>query len=219
MRCLAHAFRDPRYIRFRGKPLFLVYRASHLPDAGRTTNVWREEAHKSGIGEIFLCRVESYIDELSDPADLGFDASVEFQPDWQAVGQMPLHRGRRWRLAAMLGMHPKAYWQHRIFAYADLVRSALSKSDPGYLLFPCVTPSWDNSPRRKADAVVFNGSDPEMYGRWLKEIVRRQSALERGDHLVFINAWNEWGEGNHLEPDLRHGLAYLRATQRALEAR
>src|SRR5262249_47266129 len=81
-RWLATAFRDERYVRVDGKPMFLVYRASQLPDPKRTTQIWREEAAKAGVGELYLCRVESFGSEHGDPAALGFDAAVDFQPNW-----------------------------------------------------------------------------------------------------------------------------------------
>ena len=82
MRYLARIFSDTRYIRINGKPLFLIYRASHMPDPRKTANTLREEARKLGIGEVHLCRVESFLSEHDDPRNLGFAAAVEFQPDW-----------------------------------------------------------------------------------------------------------------------------------------
>src|SRR5439155_23964192 len=81
IRWLLNAFRDPRYIRFEGKPLFLVYRAHKIPDPVTTTAIWREEAAREGVGDLFLCSVESFPEDRGDPGALGFDAAVEFQPD------------------------------------------------------------------------------------------------------------------------------------------
>ncbi len=83
---LKHIFEDTRYIRIDGRPLFLVYRANRMPNPKRTTKIWREQARKHGIGELYLCRVESFPDEHTDPGAIGFDASVEFQPDWPDLG-------------------------------------------------------------------------------------------------------------------------------------
>ena len=78
-------------------------------------------------------------------------------------------------------------------------------------------PGWDNTPRRRERATIWNAASPERYGVWLAataERMRREQPPER--QLVFVNAWNEWGEGAHLEPDSRHGYRYLEATARAL---
>lgn len=204
IRHLSGIFRDPRYIKIDGKPLFIVYRASNLPDPLRTTSLWREEARKSGLGELFLCRVERFVEDMTDPRSLGFDAAVEFQPDG-------IHLGKP-------DPDPR-YAGNAVFKFKDLVRAALSKKDPSYLRFPCACPGWDNSPRRQRNAVVFRQSYPQFYELWFEELVARAARRRPEERIVFINAFNEWGEGCHLEPDRRFGRAYLEATRRALVSR
>ena len=215
IRWLAGAFQDRRYIRIRGKPLFLIYRASMLPDSLRTTSIWREEARRMGVGELYLCKVESFSNEHGDPNVSGFDAAVEFQPDWGNLG-VPLRRDGFWYFARKLRLSNDAYWANRIYAYSSVVERMLQKNCPSYKRFPCVTPSWDNTPRRRNNAVVLKDSSPKVYGQWLKAVIDKFARPSEEENLVFINAWNEWGEGNHLEPDLKHGHGYLEATRQAL---
>jgi lipopolysaccharide biosynthesis protein len=212
---LATAFSDPRYIRINGKPLFMVYRSGLLPDPIRTTNIWREEAVRLGIGEIFLCRVESLVSEKKlDPNTVGFDAAVDFQPDWSNLG-IPTRRSPAWNFIRKLGMSESAYGTHRIYDYRNVVEQALSRVPASYPRIPCVTPGWDNSPRRTKDAVILTGSSPRAYEEWLRAAIQESKTMApRG--LVFINAWNEWAEGNHLEPCQEWGFAYLEATRQAL---
>ena len=92
----------------------------------------------------------------------------------------------------------------------------LHKSVTPYKRFPCVTPSWDNSPRRERDSVIFIDSTPELYGEWLQGAIEKLNSGNGQENLIFINAWNEWGEGNHLEPDKRNDTGYLEATKRVL---
>ena len=212
MRWLAEVFRDERYFRVDDKPLFLVYRARDLPDPGRTTQVWRQEARAHGAGELFLARVESFDDERDDPRELGFDAAVEFQPDMTRRPRS-LRRGRGWDLLRRLGISSQAFASNKVLEYAEFVQTALAKPTPAYVRFPCVTPSWDNSPRRSEGAWIVKGSTPDLYEQWLREAVLR---APEENPLVFVNAWNEWAEGNHLEPCERWGRAYLEATRRAL---
>ena len=212
MRWLAGIFRDARYVRVDGRPLFLVYRAKDLPNPALTAGVWREEARRLGVGEIFLAHVESFREQRADPEEIGFDAAVEFQPDMMNLPR-PLRRGRRWDALRQLGLSSSAYVSNKVLDYDELVGKAFAKPQPPYLRFPCVTPSWDNSPRRAEGAWILVRSTPELYERWLRQAVLR--APERHP-LVFINAWNEWAEGNHLEPCERWGRAYLEATRRAL---
>jgi lipopolysaccharide biosynthesis protein len=218
IRWLAPAFEDERYLRVDGRPLFVVYRARSLPDPLATTETWREEAARLGLGELFLARVESFPDEHDDPTTIGFDAAVEFQPDGLHL-PTPLRRGAWWDRARKLRLSNPAFGDRDVFLYGELVERALAKQHPPYRRFPCVTPMWDNSPRRPqgGSCWIFTGSTPELYERWLGEVVRVELAQPTGPRLVFVNAWNEWAEGNHLEPCELWGRAYLDATRRVLE--
>lgn len=217
IRSLLNAFSDPRYIRHQGKPIFLVYKASLLPNSKQTTDIWREEAIKSGLGELFLCNVESTGREYLDPAKAGFDAAVEFQPEWKLL-KKPIRRSILWRLLAKFGISSKAYIERKIFYYDFLVKSAINKPPSPYLSYPCVTPMWDNSPRKRIGGVVLHKSSPESYEYWLSEAIKKAKMLDDPEPFVFINAWNEWGEGNHLEPDNRYGYKYLEATKKAIQS-
>ena len=198
IRWLVHAFKDKRYIRVADKPLFLVYRANSLPHPRRTTDIWREEARKAGIGEICLGRVESFPDERGDPREIGFDVAVEFQPDWSSL-HVPLQRR-----------------SNNLYDYWAVVQRTLHKDVPSYRRFPCVTPSWDNSPRRKGGATIFRGATPALYEQWLGTVLKGLMRRVPDERIVFVNAWNEWAEGNHLEPCQRWGRGYLEATRKAL---
>jgi lipopolysaccharide biosynthesis protein len=223
IRTLIPLFQDRRYIRILGKPIFLVYRASQLPEPRKTTDIWRREAERSGLKGLFLVRVES-LSETGDPQALGFDCSSEFRPRFSAeLPQLRIAR-RRWWHHRKLGTAEPAFYNHWVYNYKDLARSALAEPSPPYARIPCVCPGWDNSPRRKEGANIFIDSTPELYQRWLREVVNRlKPDREAEDHslisprsIVFINAWNEWAEGNHLEPCQRWGRGYLEATRRAL---
>lgn len=217
-RWLAGAFSDPRYIRIDGKPLFLVYRSTRLPDPRRTTDIWREEARRLGVGELFLGRVDSFGEGREvEPRTWGFDAAVEFAPDHHNLGHRVRYWGRRWQWARRLGLISKAYARHHVYDYASLAELAMAKRLPPYEFFRCVTPMWDNSARReKGGASIWHGSTPELYERWLSFVLEQAEAQPPDRRIVFINAWNEWGEGNHLEPCQTWGHAYLAATRHAL---
>ena len=223
IRALIPFFLDRRYIRVMDRPFFAIYQPSKLPDPKRTADLWRREAQRAGLKDLFLVRVESH-DGPGDARSIGFDSSLQFEPRWDSMGKYQIFR-RRWWHRHKLGMGEAVFSENFIFEYADLVKQALSESFPPYPRIPCVCPGWDNSPRRKARATIYINSTPELYERWLHEIVSRQAARIRFDEnsgispesLVFINAWNEWAEGNHLEPCQRWGRAYLEATRRALE--
>lgn len=213
---LIPAFRDPRYIRVNGRPLFLVYRSENLPDAKRTAGIWRAAALKGGVGDLYLVRVESFSHTI-DPADHGFDAAVEFAPHGAFRMNPVLHTGFGGWLSRM-GVLPIAFSSNRVVRYHEVANRMASTPAPSFKRFRCATPMWDNSARRKENALILIGSSPELYEAWLSSLCAMTNRTFEGDErLVFINAWNEWAEGNHLEPDLRSGHVYLEATRRALE--
>jgi hypothetical protein len=240
IRSLLPAFADKRYIRVEGKPLFLIYRASHLPEPQRTIERWRDEARRAGVGELYLGRVEGHGADRGDPRPLGFDAAIEFAPDWtcyakkgasikQAVRNKVVKVSYKlWQLTewswdrvewakGLTNPRYRVRGLHEVVSYPLLVNEMLAKPDPGYPRFRGVCPSWDNTARRqKAGARIFLDSSPELYEQWLSSVVQRQRDAGRSRDPIFINAWNEWAEGCHLEPCQQWGRAYLEATARAI---
>lgn len=227
MEWLARAFADPRYIRVHGRPLFLVYRADAIPSLQRVLGVWRETACRCGIPEPYLCSVRSpgstvgYVESVQ----AGFDSMAEFHPtqwSWRGRGLLAKVGGRvrhfsRRAAWAMLGSGKAgASLRNRVFSYRRLVEEAIRSPPVGERVFPCVMPGWDNSARRRAGATIIQNDDAELYGKWLKAALRRVSSRRDDEQIVFINAWNEWGEGCHLEPDQRNGRRFLVATREAL---
>jgi hypothetical protein len=218
IRSLLPVLRDERYIRVAGRPVFLVYRANRLPTPRKTMECWRREAERSGLPGLFLIRVESLPDERGDPTELGFDAAMEFQPRWDMLPGLRRYRTKWWE-RHRLGTGNRAYVEHSICEYDDLVRKAIEMKLPDYPFFRCVCPGWDNTVRRTRAGIILRDSTPESYGRWLRDVMRNTMATPPvaidSANLVFINAWNEWAEGNHLEPCQRWGRAYLEHTLRA----
>lgn len=210
VRALLPYFADRRYVRFRGALAFAIYRARQLPDPARTAEVWRKEVARAGLGDLHLIAIESFVDEIGDPCSIGFDSSVEFQPNWQSLRSL----GRRRRLGQTWARLNGG--GHRVFNYSDLAEAAMARDDPEYCRFGGVTPRWDNTARRAKDGIIFQGSTPEIYQGWLSHVISRARRL--GHEAVFINAWNEWAEGAYLEPDIVTGRRYLEATAEALRS-
>jgi glycosyltransferase involved in cell wall biosynthesis len=203
--------RDPRYIRIDGKPLLLVYRVSLLPDPEATARRWRELAREAGLGGLYLCAVQSF--GIDDPRTYGFDAAVEFPPHPFTFPDVR---------SSIPDLRPD--FDGHIADYRDAMQYYLARPDPEYTLHRGVMVAWDNSARRGHEAYLFRNSTPELYEEWLTELVRRATSVERGrrgqraEVPIFVNGWNEWAEGAHLEPDNVHGHRYLEATKRALDS-
>jgi lipopolysaccharide biosynthesis protein len=212
-------FKDSRYIRIKNKPLFLVYRSSLLPDPICTTRLWRRLAQENSLDGLYLVKVESFPEDRNlDPRLDGFDASLDFTPDGTHASEacQPERMYRFLKRLRARKSHP--FSENSVFLYSEFVNCMLRRQRVDYPRFPCVFPSWDNSSRRKnGGASIIHGSTPGLYGEWLYSVLSDHLTLSRlPEPIVFINAWNEWAEGCHLEPDLRWGHAYLQATLEAL---
>ena len=206
---LMRYFRDPRYVRVDGRPMLLVYRVGLFPDFAQTSAMWRRLCREEGIGEIYLSMVASFEDSSKPPSprDFGCDAVVQFPPHGRAVPAGP-QQGPA---------NPD--FGNVVFDYEASVLNYLRQPAPAAPYFPGVMPSWDNTARRMAQATVFHGATPGAFQAWLEEAIRRSREHNSGDErIVFINAWNEWAEGAHLEPDRMFGHANLEAVRNALLA-
>lgn len=220
---LLDIFRDDRYIKIGGRPVFLIYRLDNIPNTGDFIRGWRSAARAQGFPDLYLCAVKNGFVQLSDEEILGngFDAVVDFQPNRNDFPKPRTLSTRLQRIARQI--LPDAVYQrlkvsvsaNNIVNYRAMVDGIMAKHWPKkYRKFPCVFPSWDNSARRKSPTIIQN-DDPALYQRWLTRAIENVQPYPPEERLVFINAWNEWAEGCHLEPDRRFGHAFLRATAAA----
>ncbi|HEY3179301.1 MAG TPA: glycoside hydrolase family 99-like domain-containing protein [Casimicrobiaceae bacterium] len=196
-------FRDPRYVRIDGRPLLVVYRIGDIPNVRAAVEIWRATSLAAGTGDPYLCAVQWHPED--DPTRSGFDAAIEFPPIGHAAENLT---------SRTVFTNPR--FRGMVFDYRNLVAHYLMLPRPPFPQFRGATPMWDNTPRRQDDAMIVADSSPEVFGVWLERIVRQTMLRHHGDErLVFVNAWNEWAEGNHLEPDARHGRRYLQAVRTA----
>jgi lipopolysaccharide biosynthesis protein len=201
MESLLPYFRDRRYLRVHGAPLLVVYRPQQLPDPAATVRRWRQFCRANGVGEIHL--VAALTHNNTEFESFGFDAGVEFPPHNLATPNL--------RDAVGAARPLTGY----VTPYGDIAQAALARDHAHRPVYRGVIPSWDNTARLGDAALVVLDGTPENYERWLAEAAHRAVAERApGERLVFINAWNEWAEGCHLEPDRRHGMQFLEATRR-----
>lgn len=205
------AFRDDRYLRVNGKPVFYVFRPEELPSAREFVDRWQAMARAAGLDGLYL------VAEVSDllgagaryrtVAEDGFDAGVYVR--------LPARRDRaatlRMRVRRKLG-GPEAYPYSTDAALWHPVRS-----DPH--LQPSVYPNWDNTPRSGPRGLVLTDSSPERFAENVHNAVATLDDRPPQERLLWIKSWNEWAEGNYLEPDLEHGRAWLESLRNRLVTR
>ena len=198
---LLSSLQDNRYLKISGLPVLLVYRVLDLPDPIAFSTKIRRYMRENGVGEIMLFSIWSF-DRLN-PNEIGFDAAVQFPPLQVPTPDL----SKDMRICNENGSNPKVY------GYPELIRHYVTELEQSknYTLYAAVSPSWDNTARKAGNSVSWLGASVDRFSRWVELAKRQTMHINRGTPLLFVNAWNEWGEGCHLEPDSVYGYGWLEA--------
>ncbi|NOR88309.1 MAG: glycosyltransferase, partial [Bacteroidales bacterium] len=206
--------KDKRYIRVNNKLLLLIYRVEKIENPKSTAKKWREIVKNELGEELYLCTVNNFTKEI-DPKEFGFDASIQFPLDFNPSCKYDSSEIEK-KYSIESGKL-KDYWFYNYDCIADTL---IETKNSEYKFFRGAFPSWDNTARRHNSGAVFLNSSPGKYQNFLKKQIDLTKEEQSGDEqLVFINAWNEWAEGAHLEPDMKYGHAWLEATKNAIEGK
>jgi lipopolysaccharide biosynthesis protein len=197
-----HAFSDPRNIRVAGRPAFMIYRPGDLPDLKRTLDIIRQTAVRMGLPEPYLIGSNSHSQILD-----GFDHVLSFEPQLYelkgAFNDSPSIS--RWLRNLRRGICSSRL---KIYDYAE-VKQIMGQRQFKYKSLPCVFVGWDNSARRGERALMVVGEDAGVFKTSLLRARDQVCSYPEEEQIVFINAWNEWAEGNHLEPCQKYGRQFL----------
>lgn len=225
---LIEIFKDKRYIRIDNKPVFIIYKPFLIPHLQQTITHWRKVALEFGI-ELYLCHMVFSYSTGWDKKIQGFDAVIDFEPFGirrknilERVNKI-YNKEKLSIVSKIRNMYSgkKNYeevpFEYNLHKYSSMYTSLKSVNDFDFKIFPSLVPGWDNSPRRKENpSLILHESTPSKYAEWLEKILDDFKPYSSEENLVFINAWNEWAEGNHLEPCLKWGNEYLKITQHIL---
>lgn len=192
---------DERYIRVDGRPLLIIYRPSLFPDIRSTVRRWRTHFRNRYGQDLYIAMTQTF--GHSDPRLFDMDAAIEFPPHNLAVKDI----GQYLDVAGFNG---------RIFETLSLINR--KPAQPPYTLYRGLMLNWDNTPRKGKNGIVYLGNTPGRFATWLDRSISATLAAGHPEGLVFINAWNEWGEGTCLEPDNNNGYAYLNTVRRLLRS-
>jgi lipopolysaccharide biosynthesis protein len=212
---VAQILNDKRYITQDGKPILSVYRTTHLDDPKRYAEVWREYFKDKFGKELYLIAVNSFNDD--DPRTYGFDAAMDFMP--MSVGVKSKRTKRKIPTIDVSDKLLDVHFRGTVFDLQKIIMDQTLDAKDFYPFpaIPCISPSWDNDARRKGKGSgVYYGNNPNIYETWLSRIIKKELDSGKKSPIIFINAWNEWGEGAMLEPTLHYGHAILRKTAEAL---
>lgn len=215
---LVKAFKDHRYFKVNGKPLFMVYKPMEIPDLKLFVNTFRRLAKEHNLEGIHL--VATNVDPDWDAKAYGFDAltpAVHTKNEYLRSENSFVDFWRRIKQSRLSSYYKKIFKRPvRIYNYADAIQN-FDEEHGDNIYYPTVIPNWDNSPRSGVNGFVLKNSTPELFEKALRNAKKLVSKYDDDNKIVFIKSWNEWAEGNHLEPDLKFGHQYLQVVKKVVE--
>ena len=208
------AFKDPRYICIDNKPLFMIYRWSSFPQVTEFIQCWQKLAQQNGLDGIYFIsqnKGEITLRELNDVMNKGFDG-------FNTVGVAPAFKKRRTLLRKIWqGVLMRLFHIPMVFKYKSISRDFITALDGENNVFPTLIPNWDHTPRSGYAGVVYTGSTPELFAEHIQQILKVVQYKPSNRQIIFLKSWNEWGEGNYMEPDLKFGKGYIKALRNELD--
>lgn len=221
-------FKDERYIKKDNKPMFLIYKPDIIPQCTEMIKRWEVLAKKAGFNGIYL----GYQFPSAFKGNINreiFDFGIEFEPiytnyemaNFENIGtlegkiKMLLNNPKHFINTLMNKTLTKLFKRPIVFNYDKTYNRILNRKPKFDHAVPGVFVSWDKTPRRGLEADVYKGSTPDKFQKYLSTQIKRAKEIYNTD-LIFVTAWNEWGEGSYLEPDCENGYAYLEAVKNAI---
>ncbi len=204
------AFKDERYIKINGHPFFAIHVPLQVPDVDWMIKKWNELAEKEGIGKIYFVARDGFCENRKKLLELGFDSVY----DMNIFG---VHRNQSIFTKARFKIQRTLFHLPTVYKYKDAIKKMLIEEDKEDNVIPVIAPNWDHSPRSGTYDVMFSDCEPKYFQNLVEQTIEYNRNKPNDKNIIIIQSWNEWGEGNHLEPDLKYGLGYLEAIKNARE--
>lgn len=215
---LLKAFNDKRYIKVDGKPVFAVYKTMKLPHAKLFSDTVNNLAIKNGFPGMYL--MAGQCPQSWNPLQHGFNAVIgsEFQTIRLSQFDTKFYSLKKIKQS----FNNTIGWQVfkptiRLFRYQDIADSLITSKEFSFDYYPVAIPNWDNTARFGKKALIFHDCKPELFAKHLQKAFDKVKQLPTNRRFVFLKSWNEWGEGNYLEPDQVYGLQYLEILKQQLD--
>ena len=199
------AFKDKRYLRHDGKLVFIIYAPLDNPKISEFIAQWRSLASVNGLNDFFFIGKVSYSKDKQKLLDIGFDAV--YTDRYLSIYQNEPQIKKAFRL-----LKAKLFNTPMVYKYKDAAKYMLTDEERNEDVCPLIVPNWDHSPRSKAAHPIFVDTKPEYFQKLVEQA---ENIVEtKANDIVIVKSWNEWGEGNYLEPDMQYGKGLLEALKR-----
>lgn len=203
------AFKDKRYILVNNKPVFLVWDPNDLPNPHEFINLWQELARKNGFEGIYFIASALNIERIDKFKKMGFDA-VSIDLLVKAFHDRRIMRKVWFRFKRAILKTPK------FIKYEEYTEYFKKNFPVKNYTIPTIIPNFDHSPRSGKYAQVIIGNTPSKFKEFLLDVFKKVTVKDPEENIVILRSWNEWAEGNYLEPDLKYGKGYLDSLKQAL---
>lgn len=206
---LLKAFKDERYVRVNNKPFFMIFNPDEIPHVEQFIALWNRLARLNGLEGIhFVAQLrECTIQKPEAYLKKGFNAvNMDRKKDFY-------NQYISFQYKVYLKLFRMFYQMPNVIDYAFASRYFTTEEDRDIHIYPTLIPNWDHSPRSKNSGFILKNSTPELFARHIEEVCEKVKDKPLEERIVIVKSWNEWGEGNYLEPDLKFGRQYLEALQ------
>ena len=205
---LLPAFKDKRYICVDGHPLFVIYSPFKMPYTSRFIQTWNRLAKENGMPGFYFV-AQGAMSEKKAILDMGFSAIYTIV--------LTIHEEKSLFIRGLKYIGKKWFGIPIVYKYADALEYYCKSLDSDITTIPSIIPNWDHSPRSKTNGMILTHSEPKVFYKYMKRILSFVKEKPEEEKIVFLRSWNEWGEGNYIEPDLRYGCGFLEALKKALD--
>lgn len=206
---LLPAFNDKRYLRIDGKPVFMIYRPLAFNEMKRFINLWNHLAKENGLNGIFFLGYTLFANkDYEQLKTMGFDAVVSCRLDRN------IRHDFGWAIRKFISV---IFHTPRRTNYKKLISTFINEFDKKNDVFPTMLPNWDHTPRSGVNGDLFTNSTPKLFEEHAVQVLEYIKDKQVDRQICFLKSWNEWGEGNYMEPDLKYGRGYINALSTAIK--
>jgi hypothetical protein len=199
------AFTDDRYIRINNRPIFYIYNPLQIPNVKAFLNCWNELAAKNGLNQIFFIARCNNIKDAEFLINQGYDA---IQTNWLGDAMTKSNKVKSyWNRFSRKMLNSKI--NSNIWDYSKLYKFLINESNRKQNYFPTLLSGWDNSPRSGKSGYIFINYNPEVFEKHLRQAIDIVQNKDIEERFIFLKSWNEWAEGNYVEPEARYGWKFL----------
>lgn len=207
---LLPAFKDKRYIRVNGKLFYIIYDALHFDDVKTFISVWRRLAKENGLNDFYFVASDFNSEHFDELMAMGFDATHN-------VDHLNIYHTSSVLKKALLTIGRKYLHRPMIYKYKDAIKYMINDNCWRQNVIPVIVPNWDHTPRSGSKGLVMTHPEPKYFKQLAKKAIDVVKEKPADEQIIILKSWNEWGEGNYMEPDLEYGHGYIDALAQAIK--